>query len=95
MLSIVLEDNKTYQNCSKSLFIKKLEGVFEEFIQSGNTYLKKHEGFCNAPSCNFKSKGYCFIGNKTAHYFEIIIDIKDGIVHDMYECAFLKPAIKI
>ena len=87
MLNLLLEDNRTYQIYDKPLFIKKLGNVFDEFIQSGNTYLNKHEGFCNSESCNFKCNGFCFIGNKSGHYFELIIDIKDGVVHDMYECA--------
>lgn len=87
MVSSILEDNRTYQNFQKPIFVYKLGNVFDEFIQSGNTYLNRYEGFCNAESCNFRCKGFCFIGNKSGHYFELIIEIKEGVVHDMYECS--------
>ena len=87
MLNMILEDDRTYQNFDKPLFINKLGNAFDKFIEKGNTYLNRHEGFCNAESCNFKCKGLSFIGNKSRHYFDLIIDSKDGIVYDIYECS--------
>ena len=86
MLDMILEDNRTYQNFDKPLFIEKLGNAFDKFIEKGNTYLNRHEGFCNAESCNFKCKGFSFIGNESGHCFDLIIDSKDGVVHDIYEC---------
>ena len=87
MLNMILEDDRKYQNFDKPLFIYKLRDAFNKFIEKGNTYLNRHEGFCNAELCNFKCKGFSFIGNKSGHYFDLIIDSKDGVVHDMYECS--------
>lgn len=90
MDSSILEDNRTYQNFAKPLFIKKLEDAFDKFIEKGNSYLNKYEGFCNAESCNFKCKGFSFVGNKSSHYFNLIIEIKDGVVLDIYECTIFE-----
>jgi hypothetical protein len=76
MVSSVLEDNRTYQNFAKPLFIKKLEDAKDEFIEVGDTYLNRYNGSCNSKSCNYKCKGYSFVGNNSANYFDLIIDVK-------------------
>jgi hypothetical protein len=90
MVSSVLEDNRTYQNFGKPLFIKKLEDAIDEFIEAGDTYLNRYKGSCNSKSCNYKCKGYSFVGNNSGNYFDLIIDVKDGIVNDIYECFSFK-----
>lgn len=94
MLKMILEDNRTYQDFEKPLFIKKLGNALDEFIENGNTYLNRYEGFCNSEMCNFKCKGFSFIGNKSGHYFDLIIDIKKGVVHDIYECNNFESSIQ-
>lgn len=90
MVSSVLEDNRTYQNFAKPLFIKKLEDAKDEFIEVGDTYLNRYKGSCNSKSCNYKCKGYSFVGNNSANYFDLIIDVKHGVVNDIYECFSFK-----
>lgn len=90
MVSRVLEDKRTYQNFAKPLFIKKLEDALDEFIEAGDTYLNRYNGSCNSKSCNYKCKGYSFVGNNSANYFDLIIDVKDGVVLDIYECFSFK-----
>ena len=90
MVSRVLEDKRTYQNFAKPLFIKKLDNALDEFIEEGDTYLNRYEGSCNSKSCNYKCKGYSFVGNNSGNYFDLIIDVKDGVVNDIYECFSFK-----
>jgi len=90
MVSSVLEDNRTYQNFVKHLFIKKLEDALDEFIEAGDTYLNRYKGSCNSKSCNYNCKGYSFVGNNSGNYFDLIIDVKDGVVNDIYECFSFK-----
>jgi hypothetical protein len=90
MLKLVLDDSFTYQNFEKPLFIKKLDAALNDFIEAGDTYLNRYKGFCNAESCNYKCKGYSFVGNKSHNYFDLIIDVKDGVVNDIYECYSFK-----
>lgn len=90
MVSRVLEDKLTYQNFAKPLFVKKLEDALDEFIEAGDNYLNRYEGSCNSKSCNYKCKGYSFVGNNSGNYFDLIIDFKDGVVNDIYECFSFK-----
>jgi hypothetical protein len=90
MVSSVLEDNRTYQNFAKPLFIKNLEDAIDEFMEAGDTYLNRYKGSCNSKSCNYKCKGYSFVGNNSGNYFDLIIDVKDGVVNDIYECFSFK-----
>ena len=90
MVDAFLDNKKTYQDFEKSKFIKKFGIAFDEFINSGDTFLNKYSGFCNAEICNYKCKGFSFIGNSSKNYFDLIIDIEDGVVQDIYECTQFK-----
>ena len=90
MVSSILEDNRTYQNFAKPLFIKKLEDALDEFIEAGDTYLNRYDGVCNSKTCNFNCKGFSFVGNKSEDYLDLIIDTQDGVVLDIYECFSFK-----
>ena len=90
MIDSVLEPNRTYQDLDKQVFIQKLGFALDEFIESGDTFLKRYPGMCNAGNCNYKSKGFTFIGNHSGNYFDLIIDIKNGVVQDIYECTSFK-----
>ncbi len=90
MLNDILDDNRTYQDFIKYLFIQKLNNAIDEFIKNGDTFLQCNKGFCNAEICNYKCTGYSFIGNNSKNYMDLIIDIKNGKVHDMYECSMFK-----
>lgn len=87
MLKLILEDYFTYQDYDKKTFLKKLSYVFDIFQDEGNTYLNVYKGKCNSSICsNFNCKGFSFVGNKSNHYMDLIIEIKDGKVCDIYEC---------
>lgn len=94
MISDVLEDNQTYQDFEKPLFVHKLGNAFTEFMKAGDTFLLCHTGFCNSKLCNYKCNGFSFTGNFSGNYLDMIIVIKDGIVQDMYECSEFKMQIK-
>ena len=90
MVNSLLDENFTYQHFSKRNYISKLDDAFNELLDSGDTYLRRHRGLCNSKSCNFNCKGFSFIGNNSNNYFDLIFDIKDGVVHDIYECSNFK-----
>jgi hypothetical protein len=90
MVALILDDNRTYQNFEKPLFIKKLDIALDEFIVAGDTYLNSYRGACNSESCSFKCKGYSFVGNNSNHYFDLIFDVQDGVVNDIFECINFK-----
>jgi hypothetical protein len=39
MLSLILDDNQTFQNFDKKTFLKKLDDVFDVFLTRGNVLL--------------------------------------------------------
>lgn len=90
MVSSVLEDTRTYQDFAKPLFIKKLDNALNKFIEAGDTYLNRYKGSCDSKSCNYNCKGYSFIGNNSGNYFDLIIEVKDELVNDIYECLSFK-----
>jgi len=90
MVNDILDDSRTYQDFEKSLFIHKLGNALIKFLEAGDTFLNCHGGFCNSELCNFRCTGFSFIGNKSKNYLDLIIDIKEGVVHDMYECSDFK-----
>lgn len=90
MVGDILEDNRSYQDFEKHVFIRKLGYALDEFILAGDTFLNRYNGICNSVICNYKCKGYTFIGNNSDNYFDLIIDIKDGIIQDIYECTYFK-----
>lgn len=90
MVSDILEDSRTYQDFEKSIFIHKLGNALDEFIGAGDTFLECYSGFCNARICNYKCSGFSFIGNNSNNYFDLIIENKKGVVHDIYECTEFK-----
>lgn len=90
MIDAVLEPSRTYQDFEKNTFVQKLGYALDEFIQSGDTCLNCYPGQCNSEICNYKCKGFTFIGNNSGNYFDLIIDIKNGVVHDIYECTEFK-----
>ena len=94
MVADILEDNRTYQDFQKPLFVHKLGNAFDEFIKAGDTFLQCHSGFCNSKLCNYKCNGFSFTGNFSGNYLDMIIVIKEGIVQDMYECSEFKMQVK-
>lgn len=87
MINDILDDGRTYQGFGKSLFIHKLGNAFDEFIEEGDSFLSCYNGFCNSETCNYNCSGFSLIGNHSKNYLNLIIEIKEGIVHDMYECS--------
>lgn len=82
MLDIILEKDY-YSDVPKSLFIEKLEGVFKEFKEHGNTELILHDGKCNSNECNLGKSGYSCVGNVTADHLDLVIE--DNL-EDIYHC---------
>ncbi len=90
MVCDILDGSCTYQGFEKSVFIHKLDNVFNELIEAGDTFLNCYSGFCKSETCNYRCTGFSFIGNKSKNYLDLIIDVKEGIVYDIYECSDFK-----
>jgi hypothetical protein len=87
MVSDLLDDKRSYQDMPKFRFINKLEVALDKFIDAGDTWLEHSEGCCDSTDCNFKSSGYRFVGNTSRMYMDLIVEVKDGMAVDIYECT--------
>ena len=87
MIETLLDDCLTYQDFSKSTFIQKFGVAFDEFIHAGDRELTIINGFCSEFLCNNQCSGYRFSSKSSGLYFDLIIEIEDGQVTDIYECS--------
>jgi hypothetical protein len=89
MINTLLDEGRTYQDMEKYLFIRKLGYAFDEFLESGDTFLQTKKGNCEAVTCNFKCKGYSFYGNNSGKHIDLIIekDLESKVL-DIYECLY-------
>jgi hypothetical protein len=88
MLMLVLDDAHTYQDYEKKVFLKKLDYAFDELLSRGNTYLNRFEGNCTSNVCtNVNCQGFSFVGNSSQDYMDLILEIKNNKVTDIYECS--------
>jgi hypothetical protein len=86
MIETLLDGDLTYQDFTKSTFIQKFGIAFDEFIQAGDSELDISNGFCSEFICNNQCSGFRFSSKSSGLYFDLIIEIEDGKVIDIYEC---------
>ena len=85
MLNDILDENLKYQDFEKHKFLSKLQDVFVNFIELGETVLDIYEGKCN--ECNKCDTGISFIGNNSKNYIDLTIKSDQGKVTDIFECC--------
>ncbi|MEN9522042.1 MAG: hypothetical protein RL065_419 [Bacteroidota bacterium] len=88
MIDAILDNGITYYGLKKEIFIDKLQIVFDTFFSKGNNLLNSFEGVCT--NCSKGCKGFSFIGNKTNNYMDLLFEIKDGKITNIYECGSFK-----
>ncbi len=90
MLSMVLSDERTYQEATKTVFLEKLEELFVEFRENGETQLTTYNGTCGSEDCtNRGCTGYSFVGEASKESIDLIFDESEDIVKDIYNCNFM------
>jgi hypothetical protein len=87
MIETLLDDKLTYQDFPKSTFVQKFDVAFDEFLQAGDNELDISNGFCSEFVCNNQCSGYRFSSKPSGLYFDLIIEIENGHVNDIYECS--------
>ena len=88
ILNLILDKNLPYQDYEKKVFVKKLSYAFDEFLSRGNTYLNRFEGKCTSNICtNVNCQGFSFVGNSSQDYMDLILEIKNNKVTDIFECS--------
>ena len=87
MLKLILDTDYVNKEFDKKAFINNIANAFDKFLETGNTFLNRYEGKCNSDICsNTNCVGYSFVGNKTNDYIDLIVEIKNDKVIDIYEC---------
>ncbi|MEI6816966.1 MAG: hypothetical protein WCL14_10180 [Bacteroidota bacterium] len=86
-LEMVLDDSCIYSGARKDVFLKKVGDVFERFRKGGDSELEIHKGKCGLKSCNMGSKGYCFMGNHSKQYINLIFFGGETDVTDIFQCS--------
>lgn len=87
-IELILDDQVTYQDTTKTIFLQKLQEFFKEFQMKDNKLIA-YEGKCNLEECTNKNKkGIAFVGNKSGRYINFIIEEnEDGSLKDIYTCS--------
>lgn len=92
MLSMVLNETRSYQDVTKDIFVSKLDEAFQKFKSKGDTELIPSPGKCGSEECsNQGRRGYSFFGNVSNDYLSLIFEEEDGDVTDIYSCSFMIP----
>ena len=87
MLSLVLNNDITYQDAHKEVFVEKLNEAFNKFKKENDTSLTPYPGVCMSKECtNIGCKGYSFVGNISGATLDLILEEKNGEVYDIYLC---------
>jgi hypothetical protein len=90
-LSLYLNDEYSYQDTTKEIFLKEIESIFEAHKNSGDTELIIYEGKCAGKMCeNCGKKGYRFVANHSKNYFDLIFETEGDDIKDIYHCEQFK-----
>lgn len=92
LLGILLNEELSYQNQPKAVFLEHLETLFDTFKNEGDTKLLLNPGHCKG--CNKGCAGYQFIGNHSKLFTTFIFEETEHDYKDIYYCARFTP-IKI
>lgn len=95
MVDSILDDDKTYQDFKKQVFMRKFDAAMQQFIDQGETSLETYKGYCSSGLCNNFCSGLRFYGKHSGTYFDLIIETEAGKVKDMYECNSFKCDKKV
>ena len=90
-LELILDENLTYQDATKEIFLNKLKEIFDEVKKSKDT-LQSHSGKCGSKDCsNHDKNGMLFCGRNSGKHFNLIIEEDDNEnVKDLYYCNVFK-----
>lgn len=88
LLRYYLKDKYTYQEATKEVFLDKIENIFEEHRNVGDTELLLYEGACTSKTCeNCGKKGYRLVGNRSKNYIDLIFEVDGDDITDIYTCS--------
>lgn len=97
-LELILDDEASYQDTTKEIFLNKLNLIFEEHKNDGDTELLYYSGTCSADYklCdNCGKSGFRFVGNYSNNYLDLIFEIEEDNIKDIYDCSKFKANVEL
>ena len=94
LLSLLLDDNRSYMDVPKETFLIKLDEIFQRLKnQDINEFSRVLKGHCGG-DCNNGCGGFTFL---TSDYqtLDIIFEEENGEIKDIYTCAIFINEMKI
>jgi len=90
-LELVLDENLTYQDACKKMFLTKLKDIFDELKKSEDA-LQSLSGKYGSKDCsNYNKNGMLFCGRNSGKHFNLIIEEDENEnVKDLYYCNVFK-----
>lgn len=86
MLSLLLDDNRSYMDVPKEIFIEKLKETFESLEnQNINKFSKVLKGRCGG-DCNNGCGGYSFLTSDNQS-LDLIFEEENNDIKDLYTCT--------
>lgn len=87
MIDLILDDDKTYEDVSKSDFISMLDMAISYIKVNGGEQLVAYAGFCDSNNCpNACKSAYSFVSKKTMQRIDLVTEVKAGKILDIYTC---------
>ena len=85
-LELLLDDNKTYQDVPKKIFVERYREYFRNLKEDVEVLcdFKAYPGKCN--HCSKDKKGYSFVNSQNTSYAELIFIEDDDNYLDIYAC---------
>jgi len=94
MLSLLLDDDKSYMDVPKETFIVKLNEEFNRLKNQGiNEFSRVIKGHCDG-DCNNGCGGYSFLTNDNQS-LDLIVEEENNEIKDLYTCAIFLTKEKI
>lgn len=105
-LRLFLKKEYTYQEANQNIFLDKIDAIFNDLKESGDTELIIYKGYCMEISCNpdLIRTGYRFVGNNSGDYLSLrfVTDTENGLdvtdILDIFSCGCLsvqEPMLRI
>ena len=79
-----------YDGDSKAEFLAKLQKVVDMFRKLGDTRLVFYPGQCDCEFCNYEEPGFAFVGSSSGYYLHLMLNVKKGVVKDLFECRIFQ-----
>ncbi len=92
-INLILDDNRSYFDAPKDLFIETLNKQFEyQKFQGVSQFEKVEKGICQ--KCFVGCFGYSFL-TKNNDYLDIIIEEEEGRIIDLTQCTKFKNDVEV